>query len=533
MKSKATICIFLLSLFVLVPLARADWPMFHGDSAHSGVGSGRPVVTPTLLWKFTTGDSVNYSPVVADGTVYISSYDGNLYALNAGTGEKIWNYNATELGIGSSPTFAEGIVYVGSGDQNRFLYAFNAYNGDLLWTDYVGASVTSDPTIVNGVIYLAANGMYDSSSCVLAIDAKTGIELWNYSSTKSLACTPAVVNGVVYIGSGDGFVHALSASDGHEIWSCTRNDAEYLTSPSVVNGVLYVGINGGSIGTDGFYALNASNGAELWRYMTSGIENYVTTTAAVYEGTVYVGSRSGDVYAFNAVDGTLIWHIMTGHWLFSSPAVVEGIVYLGSGDGNFYALNGTDGMILWNYMINSSPGNFVYSSPAFDHGALYIGSCDHNLYAFGVYTGPHPTITQTSATTSPSPTPSSTPTPEPESISNQTSTDLESKEGQSDSKILWIAIIATVTVLLAVVATVFRKRQRNSKSGNQENSKSLESKSEIERALNRFRKQSCQYNSGKEQQPKSRTFKQQTSGNASRTTQKIWRTSIQRSEHAY
>jgi outer membrane protein assembly factor BamB len=456
MKAKATICIVLLVLLVLVPLARADWPMFHADSAHSGVGTGSPVLTPTLLWNFTTGDSVNYSPVVADGIVYTSSYDGNLYALNAGTGEKIWNYNVTALGIGSSPTVAEGFVYVGSGDQSRFLYAFNAYNGGLLWTAYVGASVTSDPTIVNGVIYLAANGMYGSSSCVLAIDAKTGAELWNYSSTNNLACTPAVVDGVVYIGSGGGCVHALNAGDGHEIWSYTRNDAEYLTSPSVVNGVLYVGINGGSIGTYGFYALNATNGAELWKYMASGIENYVLTTAAVYDGTVYVGSRNGDVYALKAADGTLIWHIMAGHWLFSSPAVVEGIVYLGSGDGNFYAINGTDGAILWNYAINSSP--------AFDHGALYIGSCGHNLYAFGVYTGPRPTTAQASATASPPATPSTSPALEPESTSNQTSTDLQSKGGQSDDLILVIVIIASASVLvLTVIGIVFREHLRNTR----------------------------------------------------------------------
>ena len=175
MKSEPIICIVLLSLFVTVPFANADWPMFHADPSHSGVGTGSPVLTPTLLWKFTTADSVNYSPVVANGIVYISSYDGNLYALNAKTGEKIWNYNATELGIGSSPTVADGMVYVGAGDQNRYLYAFDAYSGGLLWTDYVGGSVTYDPTVVNGVIYLAADSEYDSSNCVLAINAKTGV----------------------------------------------------------------------------------------------------------------------------------------------------------------------------------------------------------------------------------------------------------------------------------------------------------------------------------------------------------------------
>ncbi len=463
MKLKAIICIFLLSFLVAVPSAKADWLMFHGDPSHSGVGTGNPVLTPTLLWNFTTGDNVNFSPVVANGIVYICSYDGNLYALNAKTGEKIWNYNATTLGIGSSPTVADGIVYVGSGDQNRYLYAFNAYNGGLLWTDYIGASVTASPTIVNGVIYLAADGTYSSPSCILAINAKTGVEIWNYSSLNRLGCTPAVVNGVVYTASGDGYVHAINAANGKEIWNFTQNEAEFLNSPTVVNGILYVGINGACVKTNVFYALNATNGVELWKYIASDSGNYVLSTAAVCDGTVYAGSRNGDVYAFNAVDGMLLWHIMAGHFLFSSPAVIGGIVYIGSGDGNFYAIKGSDGTILWNYTINSMPGNFVYSSPAYDNGALYIGSCDHNLYAFGDYTGPTPN--QIPITTNPSPQPSSTQTLEPESTLNQATPLLQPSEGQPSSLILLIiAIISTVTVLLTVTISLLRFRQWNRKS---------------------------------------------------------------------
>ena len=459
MKPKVILFIAFLSLFVTVPLVKADWPMFHADPSHSGVGTGSPVLTPTLLWKFTTGDSVNYSPVVAKGIVYISSYDGNLYALNAKTGEKIWNYNATELGIGSSPTVADGIVYVGSGDQNRYLYAFDAYSGVLLWTDYVGASVTDDPTVVNGVIYLAADGEYDSSNCVLAINAKTGVEIWNYSSPNGLGCTPAVVNGIVYTAANGGYVHAINAANGEEIWSYSGNGARFLTSPTVVGGILYVGINLAEVGTNGFYALNATNGAELWKYGISDSNNYVLSTAAVYDGTVYVGSRNGDVYAFNAADGNLLWHIMAGHFLFSSPAVIQGIVYIGSGDGNFYAIKGTDGTILWSYPINSLPGNFVYSSPAYAYGALYIGSCDNNLYAFGAYTGPTPTINRATITANPSP--SSTLTVEPKSTLNQATPVIQLFEGQPNSLILLIAIITTAMMLLTVIATVIKRRQWN------------------------------------------------------------------------
>jgi outer membrane protein assembly factor BamB len=70
----------------------SDWPMFHANPSHSGVGTGNPVLTPTLLWNYTTGFSVGSSPAVVNGVVYIGSGDGNVYALDAKSGVKLWNY---------------------------------------------------------------------------------------------------------------------------------------------------------------------------------------------------------------------------------------------------------------------------------------------------------------------------------------------------------------------------------------------------------------------------------------------------------
>jgi outer membrane protein assembly factor BamB len=61
------------------------------------------------------------SPAVANGVVYVGSYDKNVYALNAKTGAKLWSYT-TGGGVYTSPSVANGLVYVGSDDGN--VYAF-------------------------------------------------------------------------------------------------------------------------------------------------------------------------------------------------------------------------------------------------------------------------------------------------------------------------------------------------------------------------------------------------------------------------
>ena len=61
------------------------------------------------------------SPAVAGGVLYVGSYDGKVYALNASNGTLVWNYTTGDMVV-SSPAIANGIVYIGSFDH--VVYAF-------------------------------------------------------------------------------------------------------------------------------------------------------------------------------------------------------------------------------------------------------------------------------------------------------------------------------------------------------------------------------------------------------------------------
>jgi hypothetical protein len=74
-------------------------------------------------WAFETGDFVESSPTVVDGTVYVGSFDDKLYAVDAGTGEQEWAFESGGA-VFSSPTVVNGTVYVGSKDNS--LYAVDA-----------------------------------------------------------------------------------------------------------------------------------------------------------------------------------------------------------------------------------------------------------------------------------------------------------------------------------------------------------------------------------------------------------------------
>ena len=76
-----------------------------------------------LIWKHPTAGVVSSSPVIAEGVLYVGSEDGNLFALDAETGEPRWMHPTGDK-VYSSPSVTDGILYVGSSDGR--LYALRA-----------------------------------------------------------------------------------------------------------------------------------------------------------------------------------------------------------------------------------------------------------------------------------------------------------------------------------------------------------------------------------------------------------------------
>ena len=73
------------------------------------------------MWNYTTGGDVASSPAVAEGVVFVGSYDKKVYALDASSGALLWSYTTLDKVI-SSPAVADGAVYFGSYDH--LVYAF-------------------------------------------------------------------------------------------------------------------------------------------------------------------------------------------------------------------------------------------------------------------------------------------------------------------------------------------------------------------------------------------------------------------------
>lgn len=348
------------------------------------------------IWKTKTRGPVPATPAVVNGTLYVGSYDGNFYALNADTGALKWKFatggerrfeakglhgmqpknqtiaDSFDIFL-SSPVVVDGAVYFGSGDGN--VYALDANSGELRWKFKTGDVVHASPAFADGVVFV---GSWDSY--FYAIDAKNGKEKWRFHGGEDalihnqvgFQSSPAVVDGVVYTGCRDAQLYALEAESGKEKWKIDNQLSWVITSPAVVGGKVYFATSDSAL----YQVAGAVTGKSL---VKEDGRAYMFSSPAVVNDTVFIGVLNGTLAARDAASGKLLWEFQTDaskenkgwvltverrfnvpmlffdNWhegpivaqdrqlsvgsIFSSPLVANGAVYFGSTDGFVYAID--------------------------------------------------------------------------------------------------------------------------------------------------------------------------------------------------
>lgn len=394
------------------------WPQFGADRRNTGHAlsvAGPGVGEPQLAWRFDVGTpTMNASPVVGDGIVYApgSGDPGLIHAVDVESGDQLWQFEPAGYAT-SAPALADGKLYVGTWGK-RF-YAIDAASGDEVWNREIGHRFgSSSPAVVDGTVYVGTNGdgpLVVSGSedeeafeacAFLALDAATGEVLWQYrefGERENVDSSPAVADGRVYFG-GETAVYALDAETGEAVW--TREIPTHPdSSPAVADGVVYYGAPDRS--DDGpparLWALDAANGETMWTVDVDDVS--LRTSPAVADGMVYVAASSqrvcagvggdgesncsgvtrGQLYAVDAARGELRWTTAIETDTRSSPAVADGVVYVGCRDG--LSAVTTDGESAWRVTFESDreDGPYVKSSPAVADGRVFVGASDGRLRA--------------------------------------------------------------------------------------------------------------------------------------------------------
>jgi PQQ-dependent dehydrogenase (methanol/ethanol family) len=148
-------------------------------------------------WVFQTEivDSMETSPIVVDGIMYVTTAFNHAYALDAKTGEQIWHYKHA---MGPITTYCcgpnnRGVAVSGDrvfmGTLDGKLVALDAKTGKQLWETQLadpelGYSETMAPTAVENMVLIGTNGgEYGIRGFVKALNAETGEVMWTFDTT--------------------------------------------------------------------------------------------------------------------------------------------------------------------------------------------------------------------------------------------------------------------------------------------------------------------------------------------------------------
>jgi quinohemoprotein ethanol dehydrogenase len=183
--------------------------------------------------------------------------------------------------------------FTGGRDQGGTYYsplasitAANVGKLGFAWSYDLGApqrGQESTPTVVDGVMYTSGTWGY-----VYALDAVTGKELWRYDpkvtpfAGRHPCCDlvnrgVAVWKGKVYVASTEGRLHALDASTGKQIWEADTIVDHALPysstgAPQIAGNVVVIGNGGGDMSVGGVRgyvsAYDLKSGAFKWRFFT-------------------------------------------------------------------------------------------------------------------------------------------------------------------------------------------------------------------------------------------------------------------------
>lgn len=333
-------------------------------------------IEPEVIWRHDTGSGsdglrLGLVPAVTGERVYVADRNGSVSALDAASGETIWQVD-TKLTISGAPGHGEGLVLLGT--DEAMVVALDAETGEERWRNKASSEVLATPVAAQGVV--VAHTLDDK---LIGYDAFSGNFLWRYDHQVPVlslrgSAIPTVSGSAVICGLSGGRLVALDITNGRSLWEVNvttprgRSELERVVDidgePLVIDRTLYVATYQGVVAAVGeatgrslwtrrlssynklaidwqrvfvadadgvLVALDADSGEEQWRY--EALRTRKLSPPAVFGGYLVVGDLEGYVHWFDADNGRPVARIQVGDDpITAAPVVLNGSLYI-LGDG--------------------------------------------------------------------------------------------------------------------------------------------------------------------------------------------------------
>lgn len=263
------------------------------ESRGGGSMYGLDIESETKKWEIYNGFDDFTPPTVNGGSVYVGDDDGELYKIDAESGETDWTRNYSSISrFHGAPAVDNNHIYI---IASR--YASYSSSGDVLykWSteDSSSSEIFSEgspnrysPTVDNTTVYIS------DRNTAKAIDKNTLSVRWEQQLDGSIIGSAALSDDLLFCPAADsnedrGWVYALDKNTGEVIW---QRDVELVSSsPVAVEEVIFIGTTTGEI-----YALDSATGSEKWTYK---LDSGITGSPAVANGNLYFMTDNRELIA--------------------------------------------------------------------------------------------------------------------------------------------------------------------------------------------------------------------------------------------
>jgi outer membrane protein assembly factor BamB len=394
--------------------APTEWPTAGFDLANSRAISGGDLTTSSLSrleeqWstELESLGTLTTVPIVVDGVVYVGGASGEVAALDADSGDRIWASEATGFNIGPFGVAVDD-TQVYALDGSTGVLALDRATGERRWatdvttTDTTGIDiqpvVAGDLVLVSSVP-ISLNGIYTGGDrgVVTALDRASGEVVWEFDTVEG---DDVWGNPAVNSGGGAWYPPAVDLERGL-VYVGTANPAPFPGTADHPNGTSRPGDN---LYTDSVVALDLATGALVWFHQVTQHDIFDrdqvhTQLVTLDDGSDVVVSsgKSGVVVGLDPDDGTVRWETEVGHHenddlleldgpttvapgtyggVLTPPAWSDGVVYLPvvnapvellpdatayfgadvtAGEGEVAAVDAATGEVIWSSTVPGQP----------------------------------------------------------------------------------------------------------------------------------------------------------------------------------
>ncbi len=334
------------------------------------------------LWSKDTGKGstkrfLKLTPSHNQGKVFVADIRGNLLAIDATSGNTLWE-NDADLPITGGPGSSETLTMIGSEEGDVLAYA--SESGEFLWQAKVSSEILAAPQEAYGIVVVRT-----IDGKIFGLDANDGSRLWIYDRTVPLltlrgTSNPVITGDVVIAGFDGGRLSAIELHTGKLIWETSislasgRSQLERMvdidSEPVIIGNDIYVATFQGRLAS-----VALENGRITW---TRDISSYAGLTS---DGeNIYITDDQSHVWALDKTTGNSVWKQEN---LFArqvtAPATVGDLVVVGDLEGYLHWMDKSSGQFVARTQVSKNP---ILAPPVAVEDIVYAYSSDGTLAAY-------------------------------------------------------------------------------------------------------------------------------------------------------